>query len=289
MWERIARFAMQALSYAHARQKFVDYRPQPITWNVIKCWLGPYTSSERRLLYKMLCNIRYYTTKETEEALMRANHRVLTQLRSDGLRLDQVIYMQVHDAGSSSGVMLNLLRDAEKLERSGCRFVDSNSRHLGEVTRAMAEGAIIYVDDFAGSGKQFTRVHRQISPLITGRFVEFFIAPCVAEEAVTSLREEGVEVVADEVHTRAQRILRPESVLLSAEDKERIMALNQGRYARNGLGFKKLATMVVFARQCPNSVPLLLRGSEGQIPYSGVVPRTTDLPSSHPHVRSGAE
>jgi hypothetical protein len=248
-------------------------------------WLSPYASSDRLLLLKMLKNVRYFDSEQTESALIRANEKVLQQLRGDGLEMTQIIYMQVHDAGSSSGVMLNLLRDGQKLEHSGCRFIDSNSRNLATVTRELAEGAIIYVDDFAGSGKQFARVHEQISPLITGRFVEFFIAPSVAEEAVTQIGEEGVDVVADEIHLRSQRILREECGILDEKGRRRLLELAKALYRGNGLGFKKLSTMVVFARQCPNSVPLLLRGSEGQQPYSGLLPRTTDLASSFPRVK----
>jgi hypothetical protein len=233
-------------------------------------------------MHKLAKNVRYFSIDETERALARANERVLEQLRADGLGLHQVIYMQVHDAGSSSGVMLNMLRDSQKLERSGCRFIDSNSRNLANVTRELAEGAIIYVDDFAGSGVQFRRVHRQINPLINGRFVEFFIAPCVAEEAIERISDEGVEVVADEIHRKDQRALREECTVLKETERTRLLGLSGDMYARPGLGFKKLATMVVFARQCPNSVPLLLRGSEGQDPFTGLLPRSTDLPTKFP-------
>jgi hypothetical protein len=281
MYERLSRVFVQAQSFLHAKRKFPGYRPQGITWDGVGEWLKPYKTSDRRLLHKLIKHVRYFSEEETKRALVNANEKVLAQLSASGLGLDKVIYVQVHDAGSSSGVMLNLLRDTAKIEKSGCRFIDGNSRNLAVITRDLGEGAIIYVDDFAGSGKQFTRVHRQISPYIVGRFVEFFIAPCVAEEAIDLIGEEGVEVVTDEIHLRTGRPLQPECSILKSEERGRLLELSNDMYSKPGLGFKKLATMVVFARQCPNSVPLLIRGSVQQVPFPGLLPRTTDLPSRY--------
>ncbi len=36
--------------------------------------------------------------------------------------------------------------------------------------------------------------------------------------------------------------------------------------------------MVVLYRNAPNSVPALLRGSQNQVPFAGIFPRTTDMP-----------
>jgi hypothetical protein len=55
--------------------------------------------------------------------------------------------------------------------------------------------------------------------------------------------------------------------------RERAFEINRG----SGLGFQSLASMVVYYRNAPNTVPLLLRGKRGQQTFRGILPRTTDL------------
>src|SRR5579872_5766395 len=49
-------------------------------------------------------------------------------------------------------------------------------------------------------------------------------------------------------------------------------------FVRFGLGFGGLASVVVMYHNCPNNVPLILRGSLGQRTFRGILPRSSDLP-----------
>ena len=67
-------------------------------------------------------------------------------------------------------------------------------------------------------------------------------------------------------------------VLFDEADKERLELMCRGVSPRFALGYRGLATMVVLYRNAPNTVPAILRGSLNQTPFSGIFPRTTDLP-----------
>ncbi|MBA4158167.1 MAG: hypothetical protein H0X65_11910 [Gemmatimonadetes bacterium] len=229
-------------------------------------------------LLNLLNQVRFFPEAEVKSALVQLNEEVLARLEADGIGVEQVIYVSVDKAGSSSPVMLNMLRDAANLERRGARFVDSkDERGINEITNQLGTGAIVYVDDFAGTGRQFVRNHSRTSEYVIGTFSEFFLSVVMCEEAVEKVEAAGVTPVTSLVHYKAERPLHAECSTLETSVKERIVDLCRTIHPHEGLGFKRMATMVVLYRNAPNTTPLLFRGSLRQVPYCGILPRSDDL------------
>ncbi|HKW28438.1 MAG TPA: hypothetical protein VJT54_03815 [Verrucomicrobiae bacterium] len=152
---------------ALATFRFRGYRPQKVTWNSLMNWLRPYTPQDQHHLLSLLDNVKYLTEEETRRILVNHNRSLLNYLNLSKIPDDKIIYVQLHDAGSSSPVMLNMLRDAANLERRGCQFVGSNDvKQLNKLTSDLEEGAIIYVDDFVGTGDQFEGLRKFIGEYI---------------------------------------------------------------------------------------------------------------------------
>lgn len=257
---------------------FRGYKPQRVTPLSVCRWLSQFPVSSRRQLLLLLDHVIYISEEATIQSLVRLNQNILSRLRADDVELDRLIYVSIDTAGSSSPVMLNLLRDAENLVRRGAKFVDSKDRFsLRDLTGTIGSGAIIYVDDFAGTGKQFRRNHKWAAQFILGTFSEFFLAPVICEEAYERIEESGVVPVSSLIHTTDQRPLHRESKILSDDWKRHIIDLCKVINPRRGLGFDNLATMVVFYRNAPNTMPLVFRGSLKQSPYRGIFPRSDDL------------
>jgi hypothetical protein len=204
---------------------------------------------------------------------------ILTSLSEDDIGINKIIYIATDSAGSSSHIMLNLLRDIENLERKGAKLVSSRDAYaLRDITSSIGSGGIIYVDDFAGTGKQFRRNRDWAAQFIVGAFSEFFLAPVICEEARKRIEDSGVVPVTNFIHTINQRPLHRDTRILSNECKGDILNLCKKINSEAGLGFGSLATMVVFYRNAPNSMPLVFRGSLKQTPFRGIFPRSDDLP-----------
>ena len=203
----------------------------------------------------------------------------MQRLAAAGLQPHQLIYVQVHDAGSSSPVMLNMLRDAARLEQRGCSFLDSNNtRGITEMTNDLGEGALIYVDDFVGSGTQLSEARDFAAKYVIGNFAEFVLAPSICEEGRERLDGRGIEVFSGHVHTKAERPLHETSTIFDPATKTRIREVCRQIDQQTALGFNSMAVMVVLYRNAPDNVPVLFRGSTHQSPYIGIFPRTTDMP-----------
>lgn len=265
--------------YLWAIYHFSGYKPQPLKMQIVNKWFRQFEEKDKFSILKLLWNIRYVTERETEDLILSRNSNLLERLSKSNITCKNIIYVQIHDPGSSSAVILNMLRDRGKLERKGCYFVDSkNILELNKLTSKLESGAIIYVDDFAGSGHQFCSVRDPFSEYIIGNFSEFFLLPCICEEALYELGHRGVEAVAGFVHEKAVRPLHPNSSIFGKATKERLVEICTKIDPKGALGYNKLAAMVVFYRNAPNAVPVILRGRVYQQEWIGILPRTTDLP-----------
>jgi len=270
---------LKSFRYWRYSRRFPDYRPQPVTVKRLDAWMKQFSQQDEKAALTLLDRIIYLSEKEVEKILVEQNKALVAYLRKSKIPPEKTVYVSLHDAGSSSPVMLNLLRDAAGLERMGCKLIDGNNvLGLNKLTNELAEGAIVYVDDFSGTGRQFCGFRNFISQNIVGNFSEFLLVPCICEEALHRLGKEGIQPYNGMVHSKADRPLHENSSILDAVTKDRLRQISLGIHGRVGLGFSSLATMVVLYRNAPNTTPLLLRGSLDQRTFVGIFPRTTDKP-----------
>lgn len=262
-----------------AARRFRGYRPKPLSLLSARRWIRQFDKKDRKLAKKLLDNVIYMSESKSRDTLVDQNAELMKRLSDVGLPPEKLIYVSVHDAGSSSPVMLNLLRDAARLQRQECKFFDLRDLlGMNDAMNELGEGALIYVDDFVGSGIQFCEARDFAAELFDmAAFSEFIIAPCICEEAYELLEERGIEAFTGHKHLKSQRPLHADSNLFTDDEKESLFLICR-RISEDGLGFMDMVVMVVPWLNAPDNVPIILRGSQDQTPYLGIFPRTTDLP-----------
>ena len=262
-----------------AARKLRGYEPNKVTFMSVMKWSRQFPSMYRTELTRLAANLRLITEREVISTLLELNSRVTTALRADGVSEKNIIYVTTDTAGSSSGVMLDLLRRRANLELKGATFLHAGE---GEAIQAktldLGVGAIIYVDDFAGTGKQFSRTRRRVAEYLVGGFSEFLLVPCICEEALKRCKSIGVQAESRFIHLREERPLLEESDFLRSDTRQRLLRLFREHFGRGtkSLGFDGLATNVLVYRNAPNTTPLVFRGNRGQYPRHGIVPRFDD-------------
>jgi len=199
-----------------AALRFHDYKPRRLSLLSARRWVGQFEKKDRRLVEHLLDNVIYISESKTRQILVDQNAALMRRLLDAGLPMKKLIYVQVDDPGSSSPVMLNLLRDAASLERLGCKFADArDSFHLNKTMNEVGEGALIYVDDFIGTGNQFCEERNFAAKSFVGTFSEFLLAPSICEEAFYRIGELGIEAFTGHVHSKAERPLHANSSIFT--------------------------------------------------------------------------
>ena len=255
------------------------YEPVTVTPVSIARWLMQYKPRHRKSLLSLLNHVVFVDKGSVLAALVKGHREIEGLLADDGVSPGHIIYVQVGDAASSSPVMLNMLRDAERFERRGIPVLDSrDAQGISDLTTRLNRGAIVYVDDFSGSGVQFLGARQFTSQFIAGSFSEFFLSAVICEEAMESVQAAQIQPVAGIEHKKTERPLNDASSIFDAGVKGELLELGRQLHAKHSLGFKNLGTNIVLYRNTPNSTPLLLRGTLGQRPFFGVLPAIADLP-----------
>ena len=258
--------------------KFRGYRRKRVTPVAVLGWLRQFDRYDRKSLRKLVRKLIYIEEAQLIHLLMAAHQNFLNFLRTAEFSREQVIFLSFDEAGSSSSTVLNLLRDAAHLEAQNCEILDSHDlSKLAALTYKLGEGVLVYVDDFVGSGNQVTKNINFVRPNLQGNFVEVVLSVCVCEEAIDALSALDVRVESGMEHAKADRPLHANTQVFSPAEKQRLVALCALVAPPVGLGFRRMATMVVLYRNTPNNCPTVFRGSKGQRPYFGILPRTTDL------------
>ena len=264
-----------------AALRFRDYKPQAVTFGSAHQWMGQFDKQDRRLAGSLLDNVVYFSEDRTTRILIKLNAAILQRLANNGIPAKKVIYVSFDETSSSSHIMLGMLRDKAALIQRGCNLCDARDvRGLKETADRLEDGAIVYIDDFIGSARQFCNARDFAMQFVQGDFVEYMMAPSICEEGQIALAERKIEVVADTIHKRTDRALQAESTFFSEKDRMRAVEICQRISPKMALGIDDMATMVVFYRNSPNQLPAMLRGNKNLKPFRGLFPRTTDLPFS---------
>lgn len=258
--------------------KFRGYEPQPVTPNTLIRWLWQFEPVDRRAALSLLDNVIFYNRSRITKALVNQNEALLSRLETEGIPFKNVIYLHIDEPGSSSSLMINLLRNKANLERRNWNVIDASNPEITKLIARLRQVAIVYVDDFLGSGTQFSYARKLVADRFPTALPEFMLAPCVCEEAYAKLSKLDVQVFADHIHSKAERSLHPNGYILEASSKARLQKISSDIDAVQGMGFGGLAAMVAMYHNTPDNVPRILRGNEGQDTFRGILPRTTDLP-----------
>lgn len=231
---------------------------------------------------RLAANLDFLSKEWITGELIRLNSEIEKRLNSDGVPPSNIIYVALDDPPSSSHAMCKLLRDQGGLSRR--KFVSATySSEINKVTGQLKTGAIVYVDDFAGTGSQFKKARTDVREYIDGIFPEFFLVPCICDEAMGVVKDEDVVAIFGKRHRKSERPLLTESSFLSEEARMRLVNFSDENWRLASLGYGMLASNVIVYLGAPDTTPIIFRGDVGQRPRFGIVPRwaeTEQLPNT---------
>ena len=272
---------MRYLDIWRAYYRLRDYKPNrgQLTFFRVRDWVKQFPKECRDDAARLAANLVFLSQKQIISELTRLNTEIEERLVADDVSPKNIVYVSLDDPPSSSPAMCKLLRDQG--DASSRIFVPATSiTKIYETTKRLRTGAIVYVDDFAGTGSQFKKARTDVRDYIDGTFSEFFLLPCICEEALGVVQDEGVVAIFTKCHTKSERPLLPESMFLEDKARKRLMEHSYNKWGQNSLGFGMLATNVILSHGSPDTTPIIFRGDLGQHPWFGIVPRWAEKKKS---------
>ena len=255
-----------------------DYEPNAgrLTFCRVRNWVNQFPKTSRDDVARLAANLEYFSKNRIVRSLEGLNAQIVERLSADGVQPSNIVYLALDDPPSSSFAMCKLLRDQGGL--SGAKFLAATSGlEINKVTSRLGTGAIVYVDDFSATGKQFRTALNDVRENIGGTFSEFFLLPCICEEALVIVEGQGVVAMYEKYHTKSERPLLPDATFLNEAARVRLVEHSERTWGLGSLGFDMLATNVVFSHAAPDTTPIMFRGNKGQYPWFGIVPRWAEI------------
>lgn len=158
----------------------------------------------------------------------------------------------------SGPAMLHMFREANGLTSDLHQSLFVTLADLPEM-RLTARDTVVFVDDFSGTGDQFSARWQTFNELISGEAKTYLFLAAATSHALARLGK------LDEIEVRAERVLGPESNVFSDEnlefdDQDKAALLTYCRKAdrSNPLGWGSCGLLLVISRKTPNnSIPIL--------------------------------
>jgi hypothetical protein len=251
----------------------------------IERWLLQFKPDEYPIIKKLLANFRYYSSKKVNNSLTNLHNKIKGHLRVEP---ENIWFIPVGYVAKSGSAVAYFYKKQNDVPQN--RFI--SSRELSP-NRLSQNTAVVFLDDFIGSGHQATEVWRNVlkpivpetspCPIVFGALVGF-------ERGIRYLEENTKfkVVVVDEI-TEADLPLSKESKIFENEeekDQARVILRRYGEmlYPRYPLGYEDSQGLIGFFYSTPNNTfpifwatgaewePLLPRAESFRDPASLVGP-----------------
>lgn len=255
------------------------YQGRPLSADDVRAWLAQFGDSlSQRRMFRVLQGLRFYGERSIRAKYGTVHDAVLRRLELPPDKAkDGLLISYFGSAGKSGPAAARLYRQENQLF---ARNVIERPTLAGAVEAGVT--AVLFVDDFLGSGRTVAAGLRDIGEGMldlfrTGRVTPVVVAVAGFEAAVSRVEaaaerlEFEVEVVVGDLLDDSDRCFAPGGLFDSEEERIRARELAErvGRSLdrRQPLGYEGGEMAVVFSWNCPNnSLPILWKASRTWAP-----------------------
>lgn len=258
---------------------FRSYQPRPVDRDGLRLWLRQVDADDYDLTLRVLENTQFYGVQRIQGLMADLHQQVRVQLANDGIRRSEnLAFLALGRVGESGHEIYTRYRNINRL--SNGPYMLPQLLELGDLLYAAEtesrEIALVFLDDFVGTGKQVSDYWRDVLSQIIEPTIPVYLATIAACDIGIEriVKETPFQVITS--HLIQNRHLFPLSDRFTDQEKARILLYND--IGNPPLGIGGLGVMLAFAHGCPNNSLAILRGSKSQRHWRGILPRFDDLP-----------
>ena len=289
----------EAYVHAHEIGELVDgwdlYQGRQITSEDVRTWIEQVESNvERRILFKILENVRFFREPEVREKLEQAHKRIRSKLppfvkKSRAQRRDDIFVTYGDGPGKSGAHYASIYAAVNEIAPTNI-VVPGEVVSTVDSVRSGGQVGVVLVDDMLGTGNNMVE---RLSDL-TAAFREAGIGTEVplsvvvlcgtpkGETAVRAFLEREMENADLEVCETIDEgsCAFPNGLGFWESEEEKSMAKTLARdlgarvQKRTPLGYQEQGMLLTFSRNCPNNtLPILHGNGRGEKSWRAIFPR----------------
>ena len=232
-----------------AARDFGDH--EGISISKVTHWMSQFEDNDLLLAEKILNEIKYYSASKIRA--MVGELVKLVYLKFNTIQRERILFIPIGEPYEGSSTIARVLR--EEVGEDVIKYM-SDLERLEEGTYE----ALIFIDDFSGTGTQLSEWWVNVESIVLPRNVPFVLALLVINYRARPILEDFSEVVCVDQLQREDNVLSRYSRIFSDEEKRRMIHYCKLTNCHPDLiyGFDDCGLLLVFKHGCPdNSIPIL--------------------------------
>lgn len=245
---------------SRAVQRFADHEDMSEI-RVLK-WLEQFSDQDLPLAARVMASVKYHNRLSIRS--MTKDLFQITTEELDDRELRTAAFVPVGTSGAGSSYVARVLR--EQVRGTRHRVID-----MLQVSRLQPStvSAIVFVDDFSGTGQTLRTWWDNIEPLVRPTGAVVFVGLLLLNEPARQHIEKFADVLAVETLDASNNVFGTENVMFSPSDKEALLEYcrRTGCSSEYERGRGQCGLLLAFKYSCPNnSIPVLWYSDRGWKP-----------------------
>lgn len=214
-------------------------------------WIDQFADEDHQLAVKILNEIFYLSREDirdgVKEVVREANQRF------NSINRNRILFVPIGQIYEGSAIIARALRD---------EIGENNIKVMTDLEQLQDDtyNALVFVDDFSGTGGRIKSWWDISETLIRPRGVPFAIALLVTNYIAKPVIEQFSDLISIHELTIEDKVISTESKKFTDDEKESIIeyCTKIADYSKVKLGFGNCGLLVAFKHGCPNnSLPII--------------------------------
>jgi hypothetical protein len=225
-------------------------------------WLEQFPDEDLTLAVQVIRSIKYFNTLNVQSKTKDLFHMTVGELKKR--RFKRICFVAVDKPGSGANIVARVLRESVRKTRHRIlSMLDLSRLPPGEID------AIVFVDDFSGTGGTLEKWWQKVEPLVRPIGVAVFVGLLVLNESARERIEDFAGVLAVEELGTEDNVFSNDNFEFSESEKTTLLEHCQrtGCGTEFERGFGQCGLLLSFKHGCPNnSLPVLWYSAGGSGP-----------------------
>ena len=254
--------------------RFRFYRHGPSREDIV-FWLNQFTDEHRPIAARVLDQVLILSDAEIHQGY----HNALSGLA--GWSIDQAqrsgrwVFVGLGGQAESGAAMLHMFREANRLTSDVHQGLFASLSELPSL-KLTAHDTVLFVDDFSGTGEQFSKRWETYQELVSCEARTFLVLAAATSTALERLKANGdLQVIVEVVLGPEHNVFHDGCPIFTAQEKNHLLSYCRRADRRKPKGWGDCGLLFVISRKTPNnSLPILHVTTRT---WKGVFPRTLPI------------